>query len=68
MTLPAPGRVAWEPPATVRRGIPDSAAISSTVFWPWMALLAVALLFVDWRLFGDPARLAAAPAAGEALS
>lgn len=67
MTLPAPGRVAWEPPATVRRGIPDSASISSAVFWPWMALLAVALLFVDWRLFGDPARIAAAPA-GEALS
>jgi hypothetical protein len=66
MTLPAPGRATWEPEATVRRGIPDSASISSAVFWPWMALLAVALLFVDWRLFGDPTRLTATPA-GEAL-
>lgn len=68
MTLPAAGRAVWVPPATVRRGIPDSASISSAVFWPWMALLAVALLFADWRLFGDPARPASAPAAGEALS
>ena len=68
MTLPAPGRSVWESPATVRRGIPDSAAISSTVFWPWMALLAVVLLFVDWRLFGDPTRQTAAPAAGEVLT
>jgi hypothetical protein len=66
MTLPAPGRATWEPEATVRRGIPDSVSISSAVFWPWMALLAVALLFVDWRLFGDPTRLTATPA-GEAL-
>jgi hypothetical protein len=68
MTLPAPGRSVWDSAATVRRGIPDSAAISSAVFWPWMALLAVALLFVDWRLFGDPTRQAAVPAPGEALS
>ncbi len=68
MTLPAPGRAVWDPPATVRRGIPNSAAVSSAVFWPWMALLAVALLFVDWRLFGDPTRQAATPVAGEALS
>lgn len=68
MTLPAPGRSVWNPPVTVRRGIPDSAAIAGAVFWPWMALLAVALLFVDWRLFGDPTRLAAStPAAREAL-
>lgn len=66
MTLPAPGHAAWEPAATVRRGIPDSASLSSAVFWPWMALLAIALLFVDWRLFGDPTRLTATPA-GEAL-
>lgn len=68
MTLPAPGRSVWVPPATVRRGIPDSAAISSTVFWPWMSLLAIALLFVDWRLFGDPTRQTAAPVAGEVLT
>jgi hypothetical protein len=65
MTLPAPGRAAWQPPASVRRGIPDSASISSAVFWPWMALLAVALLLLDWRLFGDPERQTAA--AAEAL-
>ena len=68
MTLPAPGRAEWAAPATVRRGIPDSSSTSSIVFWPWMALLAVALLFIDWRLFGDPTRLATTPAAGEALS
>jgi hypothetical protein len=68
MTVPVPGRVVWNPPPAVRRGIPDSGAISSVVFWPWMALLAAALLFVEWRLFGDPARQASAPAAGEALS
>lgn len=67
MTLPAPGRATWEPAATVRRGIPDSSSISGMAFWPWMALLANALLFVDWRLFGDPTRLTAT-AAGEPLT
>lgn len=64
MTLPAPGQAAWEPPSAVRRGLPQSSAgIAGFAFWPWMSLLAAALLFVDWRLFGNPA-----PAAGEAVS
>jgi hypothetical protein len=62
MTLPAPGQTIWEPPPTVRRGVPTAAGgITGIAFWPWLSLLALALLFIDWRWFGDPSRFVAAP-------
>lgn len=60
MTLPAPSQTTWDPPPTVRRGVPDSTGgLSGIPFWPWLSLLALALLFIDWRWFGDPSRLVA---------
>lgn len=57
MTLPAPGQAIWQPPATVRRGIPDAAGgLGGIALWPWLSLLALALLVIDWRWFGDPSR------------
>ncbi len=62
MTLPAPGQTIWEPPPAVRRGVPTAAGgITGIAFWPWLSLLALALLFIDWRWFGDPSRFVAAP-------
>jgi len=57
MTLPDVGRVQWTPPETARTGVPSAAAnLSGVALWPWLALLGLALLAVDWTLFGRGSR------------
>jgi hypothetical protein len=54
LTLPELGEAKWEPPAGVRRGIPRSLPLPSTVhdIWPWLALAGGAGLLAEWFLFG----------------
>ncbi len=57
MTLPAPARGRWSPPEAARTGIPASSAdLAGLELWPWLALLALALLALDWALFGRGTR------------
>lgn len=67
LTLPEVGRAAWEPGAGVLRGVPPPSLAglgSAFAFWPWLALLALALWLADWIWFGrgdDEAEAVAAP-------
>jgi len=60
LTLPDVGDVLWQPPATVRRGIPPrQVAIVSRDLWRLLAVLGAAGLAIEWLLFGRARRVAA---------
>jgi hypothetical protein len=54
LTLPAVADAAWEPPATVVRGLAAAAAGAPLAreLWPWLVLAACLLLVLEWLLFG----------------
>jgi hypothetical protein len=55
MTLPQMATARWQPPADVLRGIPPAASQLSPAgkrIWPWLALLALAILAYDWAVYG----------------
>ena len=69
LTLPEIGRAAWAPGAGVLRGVPPASMAglgSAFAFWPWLALLALALWVADWIWFGrgddEPEAFIAPPA------
>jgi hypothetical protein len=54
LTLPEMWDVKWTPPATARHGIPawnDSLRRSGDL-WPWLAALGIALLLLEWIVYG----------------
>ena len=66
LNLPEIAAARWEPPERVRNGVPPptrTAGGPGVELWPWLALMALVLLVVDWHLFG---RLSV-PAAGPAI-
>ncbi|MBM3797935.1 MAG: VWA domain-containing protein [Acidobacteria bacterium] len=60
LTLPAVAESAWEPPASVRRGIPRAVAQSASAqdIWQWLALAGALGLLAEWLWFA-PLRHAA---------
>jgi hypothetical protein len=55
LTLPEVGDARWEPPEGTLRGVPPparAALLAGVALWPWLALLALAILAVDWRYYG----------------
>ncbi len=71
LNQPELGEAAWEPPATVARGLPRARAAGDPwAPWPWLAALAALILLADWIRFGRGRHLgpanSPAPASGEA--
>jgi hypothetical protein len=66
LTLPDTGVPNWTLPTEVKRGLPPVAGnfSSPSEIWPWLAMLAMALLMVDWILFGKSRLFSRAIAAG----
>lgn len=54
LTLPDPGLTVWQPPASVRKGLPRFTSSASPIrdLWPWLAILGAIGLIADWILFG----------------
>ena len=55
LTLPEVGDARWEPPERTLRGVPPpahGALLAGVPLWPWLSLLALAILAVDWRYYG----------------
>lgn len=55
MNLPETAAARWQPPADVLRGVPPAASRLNPAgkrLWPWLALLALAILAFDWMRFG----------------
>ncbi|MCB1020797.1 MAG: hypothetical protein KDC27_12770, partial [Acidobacteria bacterium] len=55
MTLPQTATARWQAPADVLRGVPPAASRlspSGARLWPWLSLLALVILAVDWALYG----------------
>ena len=54
LTLPEMWDTKWKAPANARRGIPaiNDALRRSPSLWPWLALLGVATLLLEWFLYG----------------
>jgi hypothetical protein len=55
LTLPEVGNARWEPPEGTLRGVPPparGALLAGVALWPWLSLLALAILAVDWRYYG----------------
>ena len=54
LTLPDVADSVWRPPQSVKRGIPRTSVIETSVtdLWPWLALLGGLGLFIDWLMFG----------------
>ena len=61
LSLPEAGVERWTPDASVLKGLPPAAGVSlsGVRLWPWLALAALALLAIDWRLFGRGSRTVA---------
>ncbi len=59
--LPPSPQSRWEPPSSVRRGVPapGTGPAGNTDWWPWLALAAGLCLFAEWMMFGRSRRLAA---------
>jgi hypothetical protein len=58
LSLPEIADTSWEPPASVRRGLPAAwqQAISGDL-WPWLAVAGAVLLVVEWLLYGRRRRV-----------
>jgi hypothetical protein len=55
MNLPETATARWQIPADVLRGVPPAASRlnpSGKRLWPWLALLALAILAYDWIVYG----------------
>lgn len=55
LTLPEVGNARWEPPEGILRGVPPPASgalLAGVALWPWLSLLALGILAVDWRYYG----------------
>ena len=54
LTLPEPWETRWEPPESVRRGVPKARVATGTApqLWPWLALAGGLGLLAEWFLFG----------------
>jgi hypothetical protein len=54
LTLPDMAGGRWEPPRTVRRGLPGrmEAAPGSRELWPWLVVLGALGLAFEWLLYG----------------
>jgi hypothetical protein len=55
LTLPEVGDARWEPPEGTLRGVPPpapGALLAGVELWPWLSLLALGILAVDWRFYG----------------
>lgn len=54
LTLPDLGEVAWDAPRTVVRGQGRGRQESSPIqeLWPWLAMLGMGILLLEWFLFG----------------
>jgi hypothetical protein len=55
MSLPETATARWQVPADVLRGVPPAASRISPAgarLWPWLALLALAILAYDWTVYG----------------
>ena len=68
LSLPEAGAHRWVPDAGVLKGMPPPAGVSlaGIRLWPWLALAALSLLAIDWRLFGRGSRtLSSAEGKGE---
>ena len=54
LTLPDVGETSWNVPARVPRGLPrvSHADVSVIDLWPWLALLGMLGLIVEWILYG----------------
>ncbi len=66
LALPEVGDAKWEPPENILRGVPppvSGASLAGVALWPWLSLLALAILAVDWRYYGrgSTATVTAAP-------
>ena len=61
LSLPEAGVERWTPDASVLKGLPPPSGVSlaGVRLWPWLALAALALLAIDWRLFGRGSRTVA---------
>jgi hypothetical protein len=64
MSLPETPTARWQPPADALRGVPPAASRLSPAgarLWPWLALLALAILAYDWTVYGRGVRALAGP-------
>ncbi len=63
LTLPAVAETAWEPPSSVRRGIPRAVAQRSSAqdIWQWLALAGALGLLAEWLWFAPLRHAASAP-------
>jgi hypothetical protein len=53
LTLPQLGDAKWEPPDTVRHGVPRPAtAADASEMWPWLALAGGFCLLAEWLIYG----------------
>ena len=55
MNLPETAAARWQPPAEALRGVPPAASRLSPAgarLWPWLCLVALAILAYDWMRFG----------------
>jgi hypothetical protein len=54
LTVPEVGESVWEAPASVRKGVPRRipGGPSSQDLWYWLALAALAILALEWFLYG----------------
>jgi hypothetical protein len=71
LTLPEVGDAKWEPPEGTLRGVPppaSGASLAGVALWPWLSLLAMAILAVDWRYYGRGSEATEAAAAGSPQS
>ena len=69
LTLPEVAEKQWEPPKTVRRGLPGrfSGGASSFDLWQWLAMAGGLCLLFDWLWFGR-IRLHASTAGQQSIS
>lgn len=65
LVLPEVAEAKWEPPSSVRRGLPDRrrGAASAVDLWQALACLGIAGLMLDWVYYGRLGRTAARNAA-----
>lgn len=55
LALPEVGDAKWEPPEGTLRGVPppvSGASLAGVALWPWLSLLALGILAVDWHYYG----------------
>ncbi len=54
LTLPEVGEGQWQPPASIKRGVPPPAPLlaAASDIWPWLAVAGGLLLLIEWVIYG----------------